>query len=296
MRFPLLLAILVAWSGAGVAFAWVPVGCSDRIEEIEALRSRPDRGEGDVTERWRRFAESVRTAKPGSPVYAPKPFPKNRAEILANFEHAFRNVLLRNTPLQDLPEGVEEIYRALETDRLDVDILRVENWSTSRCGLNRLKPFSYLLRLHDRNSRRELGRFAIHDTGLWGGFQAFPAAPVRHWSQTLLPLDGLEGFLSRQFGFRQKIGQTQYVAPAGPQECSALTPCVAFRSQGKLYLVTPRLLLYELGTDLTSVSELASRTARRLPVLAPEYETPMVSVGYAWVQARRVAGKSPAQE
>jgi hypothetical protein len=59
-----------------------------------------------------------------------------------------------------------------------------------------------------------------------------------------------------------------------------------------VYLVDAGRLLYEvrLADGLVSVTEHRSR-ARGPRTLAPDVEAPLVSVGFAWAQARRVAGQ-----
>ena len=286
-------SILFLLGAVEAAFAWVPVGCSDRIHEVQELRSQA--GErGDVLEAWTHFSESVRAAKPGSPVYAPRPYPRNQAEVREDFEYAFHTILVRQTPPEDLPEELRGVYQALAKDNLDIEILRVENWSTSRCGSDKLKPFYHLLRLYDRNSRREIGRMTVNDSGLWSQFRSFPASASGHWSQSIPRLDTLAEFLRRELGFRHNIQHAQYVTADGLSECSPVTPCIAFQSQGRVYLVAGNSMLYELGreSDIVSVSDLRSSMGRQLRQLEPEYEAPMISIGFAWVKARRIAGKA----
>lgn len=284
------LSILLSWIGTSAAFAWVPVACANRVDEIESLRSSGEKE--DVRESWKRFSETVRSARPGSSVYAPKPYPQSRADILEDFEYAFRSTLVGNTPASELPEGVADVYRALERGTLDIEILRVENWGLSRCGGGKLKPFSHLLRLRERESGREIGRITVHDSGLWGQFRPIPESAEGHASLTIPPLADFQGFLSRQFGFRQPVQKIQYVAADGLSHCSPVVPCVAFQAQGKVYLVDAGRLLYEvkLADGLVSVTEHRSR-ARGPRTLAPDLEAPLVSVGFAWAQARRVAGQ-----
>src|SRR5215208_462080 len=125
MRTAVILYALILLMCARTNAAWVPVDCKDRMKEIQQLHK--ERGVANVEGKWQAYLEAVREARPGSPVYAPHPFPKKADEIIADFRHAYFDRLFEGTPFEKLPPREQFVYKALKENRLRIEIVRVEN-------------------------------------------------------------------------------------------------------------------------------------------------------------------------
>lgn len=285
LRAALLTLLLVTWTGTALAQPWVPVRCQDRLQEVESLAE----GSKSAEASWREFAESVRRAEPGSTGYAPYPYPRTKAQVIADFEYAFRHILIRDTEPEDMLEGDRKIDRALRRGELRVDVVRVENWDLGRCSLRRPLIFLHLLRLYDA-AGSEIARFTVNDTGLWGQSSFGPTPSREEWNGAILDLEDLEEVL-KGLGFAGPVTAPQYVYAGGLPVCSPVTPCIAFRSKGDIFLLDGGRTLYELAPRERWSSVLERRAARMKAPFAPDDpRQPWVTVGFAWAPARHVAG------
>src|SRR3954453_14860750 len=102
----------------------------------------------EVVATWALPDQSLREAKPGSPLYLPKLFPKSREEVLANYVYEFQR-LLKESPVGSLPEGAAEVLEGLRKKTLRYDVLRIANWSPTRCGKERRLDAYHLIRVLD---------------------------------------------------------------------------------------------------------------------------------------------------
>ena len=285
----LMLALSLHTLGWPAYAAWVPVDCKNRIEDVRQLHR--ELGRPDVEATWQNYVAAVRKSVPGSPVYAPHPFPKTEAEIVANFKYAYFDRLFEGTPWEGLPSREQPVYRALKENRLRIEIVQVEKWGLSRCASERPIPYLYLLRFFDQ-SGSEVARSTQHFTGLMGVYQSFSRqAPY------LPSLGDLDSFLRSKFGREMHAEQAQYVSVDGLPDCSDHRPCVAFKSGAMLYLIDGGQLLYEIEPTAPRKSVAAFRAEQAAAGLARlgaiEYDAPMVTLGFEWARARLVGGQKP---
>ena len=285
----LLLSFLLV-SAPCVAQPWVPVDCGDRMGEIEALGG--ERGQKEsVQERWQRFEAEVRAQRPGSTVYAPHVFPRRAPEILEDLRYAIDEVMVGDTPLAALSPEHRSLVTGLRQGVLRTEIVRVENWSSSRCSSRRPKPFYHLIRLFD--GTEEIARCALHDTGLLAqcGFRTNDAGATVDWT----PAEDVAETLRVRLGVDVPVHRVQYVTTDGLPFCSVVSPCIALRSGDRTYLLAQGELLYEL--DLARAVSVTVHRQRALDALQKglprlgdhELEEPEISVGFGWVPARRVS-------
>lgn len=290
-RLTLIFALSLLVGDLSAHAAWVPVDCKDRIGEVRRLHR--EYGTADIELAWQNYEAAVRRSRPGSPLYTPFPFPKTAAEIVANFKYAYFERLFEGTPWEKLPAREQPVYKALKENQLRVEIVRVENWKLSRCTGVRPVPYLHLLRFFDPTGR-EVARSTQHFTGLMGLYQNL-SRPAPY----LPSLGELETFLQSKFGRTLHAEQAQYVSVSGLPDCADHRPCVAFKSEGTLYLIDGGRLLYEVGPAAPRKSVLTLRNeqvAAGLPGLrrlGPELDTPMVTLGFEWTQARLVGGQKP---
>src|SRR3978361_722174 len=76
----------------------------------------------EVVATWALPDQFLRDAKPGSPLYLPKPFPKSREEVLADYVYEFQR-LLKDTPAESLPKGAAGVLEGLRRKTLRYDVL-----------------------------------------------------------------------------------------------------------------------------------------------------------------------------
>jgi hypothetical protein len=267
--------------------AWVPVDCQDRSLEVQSLHKMSAADLGKIRQNYR---AAVLKAKPRSPLYAPRPYPQTREEIIDNFRYAYFDRLFAGKSLESLPERERPLYKALKEGRLRIDILRIENWDFSRCTGEDPSPFYYLLRFFDPATGNEVARSKQFSTGHMGIY--------RHASETEQPLPDLAkvpAVLRSSFSLAIPVEQPQYVMAAGLPHCWDDRPCIAFKSQGKLYLLDGGELLYEIAPAAPRISILARRDQqareRRLqPLGVTEMDTPLVTLGFEWARAQLVGG------
>jgi len=259
------------------------------MKEIQQLHK--ERGVANVEAKWQAYLEAVREARPGSPVYAPHPFPKKADEIIADFRHAYFDRLFEGTPFEKLPPREQFVYKALKENRLRIEIVRVENWTPSRCGRTPV-PYIHLLRLFDPATGKEVARSTQEFTGIMGVYHNLSGP-----ASDLPALDEIETVVRKRFGRTLSPQEVQYVSVGGLPYCSDHKPCVAFKAAGKLYLVDGGALLYEIAPTAprTSVTALRSQRAEAGPARlgVTEYDVPMVTLGFEWAKARLVGGQKP---
>jgi hypothetical protein len=286
-RFSLIFALFLLTFGQTAHAAWVPVDYADRIEEVRRLRK--EFGIADLAAARQMHAAEIRSSRPGSPLYVPHSFPKSHAEIVANFNHADFERCFEGTPWEKLLAWVS---LALREQRKRVEIVRVENWKSSRCTSEGPNPYFYFLRLFDRGGR-EVARGTQHVSGLMGIYQKLPR-PVPYPP----PLGDLDTFLRSKFGRALHAEQAQYVSVDGLPYCRDLMPCIAFKSMGMLYLIDGGQLLYEIAPKAPRESVIVfrreePRAALLRPLCATEFDAPMVSLGFEWARARLIGGRKP---
>lgn len=248
--------------------------------------------------KWAKFPVAVRSAKPGEALYAPLPYPRTRGEILKDFEYTFRQILLAGGANRDVSQMTRRIASTLEAETLRIEILRVENWNPDRCSLQRPKPFYFVLRLFAQEDGAELGRFVLHDSGLWAEFTPLDPVPGFSGNRAGKPLElaGLRRWLETELGQSFEPEEAQYVAVDALPGCSVQVPCVAFKAEAKIFLLTSAELLYEVDFAASAVPVLEMRRrqiAKGLADLGPDPRAPMVTLGFVWAPARLIAGEPP---
>jgi len=281
------IAFLVLLGNSLAVFAWVPADCQDRGDEWQKFHLAL--GRRDIQRTWQSYPAAVRNARPRSPLYSPFPYPKNDKEVVANFKYAYFDRLFQGIPLEKLPARELPIYNNLKEGRLRVEVVRLENWEPTRCTETSPSPFFYLLRFYDQQGK-EVARSTQYDTG--------QMAIYRHVSEVerALPvLANLSAFVRARFGRNLVIEQPQYVVAGGLPYCWNDKPCIAFKSQGKVYVIDGGELLYEVDTAAPRTSIMARREQQRREGLQSlgftEFDAPMISLGFEWARARLVGGQ-----
>jgi hypothetical protein len=199
---------------------------------------RPSSCKGRFDKSWKSFAKSMGEAKPGSPIYAPKPFPKDQAEVMEDFRYAYSQMWKR-TRWTDLPLEERALFKAVQNDTLGFRVERVENWTPTNCLAEHQKDFFFLLYVTDTASGDEVGRFVINQNGLASGWAvppsekdfraaAFKAARAPRLAEAVARIKA-------RFGIQGM--RPQYVATYGTLECPIVAPCVAVQSGKKSYLL-----------------------------------------------------------
>jgi hypothetical protein len=198
-------------SSAAGASAWTLVDCPP-----------------DVVKTWAPQEQSFRAAKPGDPLYLPRPFPKATEEVLEDYRYDFQR-LLKDTPSASLPNGAAAVLEGMRKGTLRYDVLRIVNWSPTRCLKERRLDAYHLIRVFDGRSGVEITRSVLDESGRL----TVITSTLEGGRNLRSPADELRSAASR---FKVQGQDPQYVTTFGTLRCANITPCLAFRSGGRIYL------------------------------------------------------------
>jgi hypothetical protein len=274
LRKTLAFAALVL--AAGPVFAWNLVECPPEVVQTWAL---PD--------------QALRAAKPGSPLYLPRPFPKDREEVLADYVYEFQR-LLKDTPVASLPNGAAGVLEGLRKGTLRYDVLRIVNWSPTRCVKERRLDAYLLVRVIDGRSGLEITRSVLEESGRLGVISSTMederGDSLQRQTRRLRPAD--EELRSVASRFKIRGEGPQYVTTFGTLRCPNVTPCLVFRGAGHVYLVSYEGELFEIdqqGRRLEMGKDIGSPEKNEPVLKSIGSEGRLVSLGgKAFTTARRV--------
>jgi len=201
----------------------------------------------EVVGTWAVPDQALRAAKPDSALYLPKPFPKGRDEVLADYVYEFQR-LLKDTPAASLPNGAAKVLEGLRKGTLRYDVLRIVNWSPTRCLKERRLDAYHLIRVIDGRSGMEITRSVLDESGRLGVISSTMederGDSLQRQAKRLRPPD--EEMRSTASRFKIRGEAPQYVTTFGTLRCPNITPCLAFRGGGRVYLVSYEGELFEI--------------------------------------------------
>jgi hypothetical protein len=189
--------------------------------------------------RWRQFEQEVRASKPGSTLYAPKPYPTNEAEVIADFLYRFKE-MHQDKPghfgSTTLPND-EKVTPAILGGRASYHVTRVENWTQLRCGWQHKQDFYFLVQVVEIASGKELTRAVIDYSGLFIGMMNLTVVGnVEPSAKRLLPIPAAAmDEVNREFGIQGT--DPEYVTTWGTINCDMMFPCLAFHQNGLSYVL-----------------------------------------------------------
>jgi hypothetical protein len=226
-----------------------------RASEPWALATCPPDSDAKAVE----FERSVRSAAPGSAVFARVPYPEALADVVRDFEDQY-TVHFRRTAF--VPAADRALLALLEAGAARYVLLDVANWMPQRCNLVRgTRTRSFLLRIFDSRSGTEGARIVLHPSGLLGTVTT-PRANVDEATAGLRLADGHDiEALDAAARIAGELGlvpeSMQYVALSGPAVyCPTEVPCIAFR-QGERAFLYRSGEVYELAHTTTRLSNAA---------------------------------------
>jgi hypothetical protein len=248
----------------------------------------------EVVETWAMPDQALRAAKPGSPLYLPKPFPKGREEVLADYVYEFQR-LLKDMRATSLPKGAAGVLEGLRQGTLRYDVLRIVNWSPTRCVKERRLDAYHLIRVIDGRSGLEITRSVLDESGRLGVISSTMederGDSLQRQARRLRPPD--EEMRSVASRFKIQGEAPQYVTTFGTLRCPNVTPCLAFRGAGRVYLASYDGNLFEIdqksrrlemGKDIGS----SEKNEPILKLIGPDGR--LVSLGgKVFTSARRVS-------
>ena len=229
----LMTVIATAFLGAAQAGAWPIAECGS--EQATA---------------WAAYESSVRAAKPGSPLYLPKPFPKTRAEILKDYLYQYHSIW-SDTPSDQLPPDELPVFQSIQQNSVRFEIVPVENWTTMRCNRQQKDASYNLIRIFDSESGAELARTALSASGFIlvtvNATEEQRSEPLAKQQGRLMKLDAALAKAKGEF----KVTGTgaQYVSTFGTLRCRPFAPCIAFRNGADSYIFSSEGELFRLGAN-----------------------------------------------
>ena len=209
----ILTFVAAFWACSAAAQPWIPTECRQR-----------------QTEKWAEFSRLMREAKPGSSIYAPKPYPSSDSQIIEDFEYAYPSML---KGMKEIPEDELPLFQGVKSRSLRYRIRRVENWEPSRCWSEQQNDYYFLLDIFSAVSGGHVARATLMQSGLIASWRITSA--TESFAQRDEP--GLnEAVRQVREAFGLNVNSPQYVGFWGTIYCTFWAPCVAFRSPGKVYL------------------------------------------------------------
>ena len=176
-----------------------------------------------------KFAAAVHKARPGGPLYAPKPFPATDAQVVEDLVQQITDIYGRPQStgvFQAVAQGMRDgIYR--------YDVVRVADWTPGRCASAGNGGDSYfLILIVDRVSGFEVARATILETGLFGDIA------VRSPSIAVEPIEPPEAAVTKLAGHGIQARDPQFVATTGSLQCDMLRPCAAARNASGIFIAS----------------------------------------------------------
>ncbi len=209
---------------------------------------------------WQAFELAMRAATPGSTVYVPVPFPRTLDQVVQDYLFQYWSIL---KGLSAKNPYEPRVMSDLTGGKVRYEILRIENWTVSRCHADQKRDYYNLLRVFELDGT-EVTRAVINDSGLmttWNNLPASVPGPVASQSRALPPATAAIAQLNSELGLNGT--DPEYVATGGMIDCHLTHPCLAFRQAGLFYIVYNNDQIFEVsaaGPRLTLGKEVGSRS------------------------------------
>jgi hypothetical protein len=199
------------------AAAWNLVPCS-----AQSLAKRAD------------YQHRLTGAKAGSLNWIPYPFPRNDAQAVEDFRHQYVDLWSHN---KTVDPARQHLLDALSAGTIRFDVYHVENWRSNRCDAAMEGDFFFLLRMRDGATGQEIARADLYDSGVMNSIEVAPANLPRatvdaHVNQHVIADPAAVANANAALGAHE----AQLVTAYGSLLCDTLTPCVAFRAAGDVYV------------------------------------------------------------
>jgi hypothetical protein len=215
-------AAVLSWPAALRAEPWGLVSC-------------PPEGEA----RWQAFEQAVRTAHPGSRVYVPKPYPVTSIQVIADYLYQYKSLQRDRRDPKTLNADEVPVLDGIMNSTVTYEVLRVENWTTMRCGTEKRRDSYYLVRVFDAASGIELTRAVIDYSGLFFVLVNMredqrAENPALQRGRLPPPADAMAQADAR-FNIQGEL--PEYVTTYGSIHCHFAYPCLAFQQGGRSYIL-----------------------------------------------------------
>ena len=184
---------------------------------------------------WRTFEQAARAAKPGSPLYIPVPFPTTSDQVVRDYLYQYWS-LIKGMDAKNWQPNEARVMGDLSSGKVTFQVLRVENWTVSRCHEDQKRDFYNLVRVFEP-AGTEVARAVINDSGLlttWNNLPAMVPGAVASQSRALPPAATAMAQLNSEFGLDGV--DPEYVATFGTLNCVLTHPCLAFHQSGLSYV------------------------------------------------------------
>jgi hypothetical protein len=173
-------------------------------------------------------------APSGSLNWIPYPFPHNDAQAIEDFRHQYLDIWGHK---QATDTARRHFVDSLSANTLKFDVYRVENWRSNRCDSPMNGDFFFLLRMRDGATGQEIARADLYDSGVFASIAIAPADLPRatidaHINQHEIADPAVVANRNAALGPHD----AQLITAYGSLTCDTLTPCVAFRSAGNIYV------------------------------------------------------------
>jgi hypothetical protein len=274
---PVVLLALLCLAGGAAATPWSLTSCDPAGEP-----------------RWHAFEQEVRTARPGSTLYVPKPYPKTDVQVVADYLAQYRSLHFETKASNQLPANEGRLIDGIRNQTLTYQVMRMENWTQMRCGNQHKQDHYNVIRVFDAASGVEISRAVAEESGLlvtWMNLPTTAPGPaVEPLARDLPTPDAAMAQVNTEFGLQG--ADPEWVATWGTLPCSFIFPCLAFHQNGLSYLFSHHEV-FEVsvnGPELISGRDVGTSVTNEklLPTLTSDER--LVSLGGpAWTIARKAS-------
>jgi hypothetical protein len=211
---------------------------------------------------WQSFESQMHAAKAGAPLYVPVPFPTTANQVVEDYLYQYRSVIKGMSPKTWQPNEAR-VQADLAAGKVTYQVLRVENWTVTRCLKEQKRDFYQLVRVFEAGGV-EVTRAVINDSGLMTTWINMPAAvpgAVASQSRSLPSAAVAMAQLNTRLGIAGV--DPEYVTTGGTLDCILTHPCLAFHQAGlsyiafgdQVYEISANGPSYELGKDVAAPGE-----------------------------------------
>jgi hypothetical protein len=207
---------------------WLLLGSAPRLsaDPWSLVECRPE-----DHAKYDRFAETVRTAAPGSTVYVPKPYPTIVPQVVRDFLYQYQSFHFERVDSKKLLAGEEALLQGVLQGTVTFKVQRIENWTGLRCGREQRRDFFHLVRVFDAASGVELSRATLNPSGLLSvRTNATSQYPFRPLPDPAVAMQGV----AAAYGISGE--SPQYIVTLGTIFCDFTVPCLAFRQGSDVYI------------------------------------------------------------
>ena len=250
------------------------VGCGLVVAAAAALAQDPPDCASKYREQWDKRRAELADLKPGQPGYLPFPYPTTKDQVRADLREDYMR--MRGGERRHPPTLASELtlYRAIKTNRFEIEVEHIENWTPGRCNPRREARYEILARVFAVPNGEEIARVYLTQEGYlntWNMSQGLSEDLKAVWKRSVPKAAEGNGLVAGRFGIKATNAKLIHGTMEGSR-CFLIRPCVLLEGEaGRRYLWVPRmpgvpedeLFEFDSGSERMSLQEVLERASSR---------------------------------